>query len=66
MRSPAVNNKRLLDLHAVAERLSVSRDSVDRLLRNGKLPFIRLPGGRRRVTPEDLERAIENWRVEGC
>jgi excisionase family DNA binding protein len=55
--------RRLLDLHAVAEELSCSFDSVDRLLRGGKLPFVRLPSGRRRVTREDLDAAIERWRV---
>ncbi len=55
--------RRLHDLHDVADVLHVSRDTVDRMLRAGKLPFIRLPGGRRRVVPEDLEAAIETWKV---
>ena len=64
-RSPANKSarRRLHDLHDVAEVLQVSRDTVDRMLRAGKLPFIRLPGGRRRVVPEDLEAAIESWKV---
>ena len=61
IRSP----RRLLDLHAVADELSCSVDTVDRLLRRGDLAFIRLPGGRRRVDRADLDSAVERWRVEG-
>ena len=56
--------RRLLDLHAVAGELSCSRDTVDRMLRAGRLAFVKLPGGHRRVCPEDLEAAIETWKVE--
>ena len=56
--------RRLLDLHAVADELSCSRDTVDRMLRAGQLRFVRLPGGKRRVAAEDLDAAIESWRVE--
>ena len=56
--------RRLLDLDSVAEELSCSRDTVDRMLRRGDLAFIKMPGGRRRVTPEDLDAAIQTWRVE--
>ncbi len=64
-RSPAQKptRRRLLDLHEVGEVLHLSADSVDRMLRAGTLKFIRLPGGRRRVVPEDLEAAIESWKV---
>lgn len=55
---------RLLDLHAVAEELGVSFDSVDRYIRAGALPFVRLPSGRRRIAREDLDRAIEVWKAE--
>jgi excisionase family DNA binding protein len=54
----------LLDLHDVARELKCSIDTVDRLLRGGKLVFIRLPGGQRRVAADDLDAAIEKWRVE--
>jgi excisionase family DNA binding protein len=66
MKNSAANQtarRRLLDLHDVAGVLHVSVDTVDRLLRAGQLPFVRLPSGRRRVVPEDLERAIESWKV---
>ena len=53
---------RLLDLHAVAEELGCSFDTVDRFIRAGRLPFIRLPSGRRRVAREDLDAAIETWK----
>ena len=55
---------RLLDLHAVAEELGCSFDSVDRYIRAGKLPFVRLPSGRRRVAREDLDAAIATWKAE--
>jgi excisionase family DNA binding protein len=56
--------RRLLNLHDVANELDVSFDTVDRFLRAGRLPFIRLPSGRRRVLREDLDRAIEDWKAE--
>ena len=54
--------RRLLDLRTVGESLSCSVDTVDRMLRHGQLAYVRLPGGRRRVTPEDLDAAIQSWR----
>lgn len=66
MKNSAANKptRRLLDLHDVAAELSVSFDSVDRMLRRGELAFVRLPTGRRRVAREDLDAAIERWKVE--
>jgi excisionase family DNA binding protein len=55
--------RRLLDLHTVANELGCSVDTVDRYIRAGKLPVVRLPSGRRRVDREDLNRAIEEWKV---
>ena len=55
---------RLLDLHAVAEEFGCSFDTVDRLLRHGELSFARLPSGRRRVERDDLDAAIEHWKVQ--
>ena len=58
---PATANtatRRLLDLHAVAEALSCSPDTVDRYMRNGAIAYIQMPGGQRRVTPDDLDEAI--------
>lgn len=56
---------RLLKLHAVAEELSVSLDTVGRYIRAGQLQVCRLPSGRPRVAREDLDRAIAGWREEG-
>jgi len=56
---------RLLKLHAVASELSISLDTVDRYIKKGQLPVVRLPSGRRRVAREDLDRAVEHWREEG-
>jgi excisionase family DNA binding protein len=54
---------RLLDLHAVAEELGCSYDTVDRFIRAGKLSVVRLPSGRRRIDREDLDRAIADWKA---
>jgi excisionase family DNA binding protein len=55
---------RLLNLHAVASELDCSLDTIDRYIRKGQLPVIRLPSGRRRVAREDLDRAIEDWKAD--
>ncbi|MGH9200982.1 MAG: helix-turn-helix domain-containing protein [Vicinamibacterales bacterium] len=62
-RSPAQPRRRLLKLTRVAETLDCSLDTVDRLVRRGALPIVRLPSGRRRVTEEDLDRVIEDWKA---
>jgi len=59
---PQTTAKRLLNLHSVAAELDCSIDTIDRFIRAGKIPFIRLPSGRRRVSRDDLDRAIENWK----
>jgi excisionase family DNA binding protein len=56
--------RRLFKLTTVAETLDCSIDTVDRFIRAGTLPVVRLPSGRRRVTEEDLNRAIEDWKAE--
>ncbi len=63
--TPHKSAPRLLKLHAVASELSISLDTVDRYIKKGQLPVVRLPSGRRRVAREDLERAVEHWREEG-
>lgn len=60
----ARTRRRLLNLRDVAVELDVSPDTVDRFLRAGKLPFVRLPSGRRRIAREDLDRAIDDWKVK--
>jgi excisionase family DNA binding protein len=61
LKTPA---RRLINLHDVATELDVSFDTVDRFIRAGKLPVVRLPSGRRRVAREDLDRVIEDWKAE--
>jgi excisionase family DNA binding protein len=56
--------RQLIKLTTVAERLDCSLDSVDRYIRAGKLPVVRLPSGRRRVDQEELDRLIEDWKAE--
>jgi len=56
--------RRLINLRDVATELDVSIDTIDRFIRAGRLPFVRLPSGRRRVAREDLDRAIEDWKAE--
>jgi predicted site-specific integrase-resolvase len=54
--------RRLINLRDVANELDVSLDSVDRYIRSGALPVVRLPSGRRRVAREDLDRVIDDWK----
>jgi predicted site-specific integrase-resolvase len=60
LRRPA---RRLINLRDVANELDVSLDSVDRYIRAGALPIVRLPSGRRRVAREDLDRVIDDWKA---
>jgi excisionase family DNA binding protein len=53
---------RLLEVSHVAHRLSASQEYVRRLIREHKLPAIRL-GTRWRVDPHDLEAFIDAQRV---
>ena len=62
--NPAQPKHRLINLRSVAAALDCSIDSVDRYIRAGKLPVVRLPSGRRRIDQEDLDRLIESWREE--
>lgn len=55
--------RKLLKLRDVANELDVSYDTVDRYVRAGRLPVVRLPSGRRRVAREDLDHAIAEWKV---
>ena len=62
--SPRRPARRLINLRDVASELEVSLDSVDRYIRSGSLPVVRLPSGRRRVAREDLDRVIEGWKAD--
>ncbi len=55
---------RLLRLPAVAAELGCSLDTIDRYIRSGKIPVVRLPSGRRRIAREDLDAVIASWREE--
>lgn len=48
----------LLTPAEVAERLRLTDETIHRWCRDGKLPFIQLPGGIKRFRREDIE-AIE-------
>ena len=56
--------RRLINLRDVAIELDVSFDTIDRYIRRGAIPIVRLPSGRRRVDSEDLDAAIKSWREE--
>jgi excisionase family DNA binding protein len=52
---------RLLGRSEVAERLGISRQTLDRLVRAGALPVVRLDR-RRRFLPEDVEALVQSRR----
>ena len=53
----------LMTVNAVAERLSVSRETIYRWCREGRLTGIRI-GDRWRFTPEEIARFIASGSVE--
>jgi excisionase family DNA binding protein len=57
--------RRLLKPRDVAVELDVSTDTLDRYIRKNQLQIVRLPSGRRRISREDLDRVIEEWRRAG-
>jgi excisionase family DNA binding protein len=59
--SPA---RRLLKLTTVAERLDCSIDTLDRFIRAGALPIVRLPSRQRRVDEAVLDQVIADWKAE--
>jgi excisionase family DNA binding protein len=56
--------RRLLRLREVAEYLGLSLDTVHRMCRDGRLPYVRI-GRRLRVEPEELARWVARHRVPG-
>jgi excisionase family DNA binding protein len=56
--------RRLLRLREVAEYLGLSLDTVHRMCRDGRLPYVRI-GRRLRVEPEELARWVARRRVPG-
>jgi excisionase family DNA binding protein len=59
---PVPMEERLLEVSSVAHRLSVSRDYVYALIREGHLPGHRLPNTHWRVKYTDLQTFIEATR----
>jgi excisionase family DNA binding protein len=47
----------LLTIHELADHLSVSTRTVDRYVRRGQIPFVRLPGRSLRFRAD----AVEEW-----
>jgi len=63
MHDPTVaGGRRLLEVSHVAHRLSASHEYVRRLIREGKLPAIRL-GTRWRIDPLDLQAFLDAQRT---
>ena len=48
----------LLSIRDVAERLSVSKSTVERMLKRGEIPYLQM-NGLRRVDLRDLERWLD-------
>lgn len=53
--------KRFLSRLEVAELFEVSPHTVYRWTREGRLPYILTPGGRRRYPREEIERFAATW-----
>jgi excisionase family DNA binding protein len=55
----ANGNGKLLTVTEVADWFDVSTKTVVRWTRNGKLPFVRLPGGRLRYVADEIQIWVE-------
>lgn len=53
--------KRFLSRHEVAQLFEVSPHTVYRWTREGRLPYILTPGGRRRYPREEIEQLAATW-----
>jgi excisionase family DNA binding protein len=60
---PVPMEERLIEVAAVAHRLSVSREYVYALIRDGHLPGYRLPNTHWRIKWTDLQAFIEQTRT---
>jgi excisionase family DNA binding protein len=56
--------RQLFDRESLAEYLRLSTDTVDRLVKAGKLPCVRI-GAQVRFTPDDVEGFIARNRCAG-
>jgi excisionase family DNA binding protein len=53
--------RELAKISTAAKRLDCSMDTIDRLVKAGRLPIVRLPTGRRRIDLAELDALIEDW-----
>ncbi len=58
---PGRPDRRYLSRGEVARLLDVSPHTVYRWTREGRLPYVLTPGGRRRYPREEVERLAETW-----
>lgn len=57
----ATGQHRFLSRTEVASLFAVSPHTIYRWTREGRLPYVLTPGGRRRYPREDIERIAEAW-----
>ena len=58
---PSTPGKRFLSRREVALLFDVSAHTVYRWTREGRLPYIMTPGGRRRYPREEIDRLAATW-----
>ncbi len=58
---PANPGKRFFSRREVAQLFDVSAHTVYRWTREGRLPYVMTPGGRRRYPREDIDRLAASW-----
>jgi len=64
---PSTPGKRFLSRREVALLFDVSAHTVYRWTREGRLPYIMTPGGRRRYPKEEIDRVAATWlQVHWC
>lgn len=63
--TPAQPKRRELAKKSTAAKvLDCSIDTIDRLVKTGRLPIVRLPTGGRRIDLADLDRVIDDWKAD--
>ena len=58
---PSTPGKRFLSRREVALLFDVSAHTIYRWTREGRLPYIMTPGGRRRYPREEIDRLAATW-----